>query len=157
MHIRRAEEKDIPRVDALLYQVLAIHAEIRPDIFIPGTKKYSDEELRALFRDPGHAVFVAEDDSGFVTGYCFCELQRPPHSDNMTDILTLYIDDLCVDQECRGQHVGRQLYEHALAFAKQAGCYNVTLNVWEGNDSARRFYEKSGFGIQKTCMEIILK
>ena len=157
MQIRRAQDKDIPRVDELLYQVLAIHADIRPDIFIPGTKKYSDEELKELFRDPMHAVFVAEDDEGITAGYCFCELQRPPHTDNMTDILTLYIDDLCVDARYRGQHIGTMLYEHVLAFAKEAGCYNVTLKVWEGNDNARKFYEKAGFGIQKTCMEIILK
>ena len=41
MNIRKAEEKDIPRLLALLGQVLQIHAEIRPDIFIPGTTKYT--------------------------------------------------------------------------------------------------------------------
>ena len=35
MKIRKAEEKDIPRLLALLGQVLQIHAEIRPDVFIP--------------------------------------------------------------------------------------------------------------------------
>lgn len=37
MRIRKAEEKDIPRIMELLGQVLEIHADIRPDIFIPGT------------------------------------------------------------------------------------------------------------------------
>ena len=32
MKIRKAEKKDIPRILALLGQVLQIHAEIRPDI-----------------------------------------------------------------------------------------------------------------------------
>ena len=41
MKIRKAEKKDIPRILALLGQVLQIHAEIRPDIFIPGTTKYT--------------------------------------------------------------------------------------------------------------------
>ena len=40
MNIRRANEKDIPRLVELLEQVLQIHADIRPDIFIPGTTKY---------------------------------------------------------------------------------------------------------------------
>ena len=48
MKIRKAEEKDIPRLLALLGQVLQIHAEIRPDIFIPGTTKYTVCELAAL-------------------------------------------------------------------------------------------------------------
>ena len=45
MKIRKAEAKDIPRLLALLEQVLQIHAEIRPDIFIPGTTKYTTCEL----------------------------------------------------------------------------------------------------------------
>ena len=41
MMIRDAKEKDIPRILELLKQVLQIHADIRPDIFIPGTTKYT--------------------------------------------------------------------------------------------------------------------
>ena len=49
MRIRKAKEKDIPRLLALLGQVLQIHAEIRPDVFIPGTTKYTVRELRSAF------------------------------------------------------------------------------------------------------------
>ena len=45
MNIRRANEKDIPRLVELLEQVLQIHADIRPDIFIPGTTKYTNNEF----------------------------------------------------------------------------------------------------------------
>ena len=76
--------------------------------------------------------------------------------DELTDILTLYIDDLCVDEAARGHGVGRALYEHAKAFAKDSGCYNLTLNVWAGNDSAHRFYEAMGMKPQKYGMETIL-
>lgn len=38
MTIRKAEEKDIPRIIELLGQVLQIHADIRPDIFIPSAQ-----------------------------------------------------------------------------------------------------------------------
>ena len=48
MTIRKAEEKDIPRIIELLGQVLQIHADIRPDIFIPGTTKYTVSELTEL-------------------------------------------------------------------------------------------------------------
>ena len=49
MIIRKAKEKDIPRIIELLGQVLQIHADIRPDIFIPDTTKYTVEELTELF------------------------------------------------------------------------------------------------------------
>ena len=45
MKIRKAEKKDIPRILMLLGQVLQIHAEIRPDIFISGTTQYTSCEL----------------------------------------------------------------------------------------------------------------
>ncbi len=51
MHIRKAEEKDILKIMELLGQVLQIHADIRPDVFIPGTTKYSEEELKAILKD----------------------------------------------------------------------------------------------------------
>lgn len=50
MIIRKAKEKDIPRIIELLGQVLQIHADIRPDIFIPGTTKYTVEELTELLK-----------------------------------------------------------------------------------------------------------
>ena len=74
----------------------------------------------------------------------------------MTDIKTLYIDDLCVDETLRGQHIGRALYDAAVAYAKAHGCYNLTLNVWTGNEAARRFYESCGFKPRKTCMDYAL-
>lgn len=38
MNIRRAEEKDIPQIEELLYQVHKVHSDKRPDLFIPGSK-----------------------------------------------------------------------------------------------------------------------
>ena len=71
----------------------------------------------------------------------------------MTDIKTLYIDDLCVDSNARGRHIGTTLFDYVMDFAKQTGCYTVTLNVWEGNDGARHFYEKMGMFVRETQME----
>ena len=156
MNIRRAVAEDLEMVDLLLSQVLEIHASIRPDIFISGTRKYTDEELLELFKDDTRPVFVAEKDGEFL-GYCFCEIQERKGVTNMKDMKTLYIDDLCVNESRRGLHVGKALYDYVLSYAKEIGCHNVTLHVWEGNDSARAFYDKMGFGIQKTLMEKIIE
>lgn len=154
--IRRAQKKDLEAIDRLLYQVLAIHEEIRPDIFIAGTKKYTDEELMSIFKNEQTPVFVYTDDKDEVLGYCFCQMQQVKGIANMHDRKTLYIDDLCVDGAARGQHVGKQLYDYVIQYARQQGCDNVTLHVWQGNDGARAFYEAMGFGIQKSLMEKVL-
>lgn len=152
MMIRRAEPRDLAAVDRLLSQVLAIHAEIRPDLFIPGTRKYTDSELLTIFADERSPVFVAEDADG-VQGYCFCQLQERRGLNNMPDGRELYIDDLCVDEAARGRQVGRQLYDYVCAYAKNLGCGAITLNVWEGNTAARAFYERMGMTVRKTVME----
>ncbi len=155
MYIRRAQEKDIERINDLLFQVNKVHSDKRPDLFRQGGRKYTDEELVALIADDERPIFVAVDDNEYVLGYAFCIFEKN-NSHVLTDITSLYIDDLCVDEKARGQKIGKKLYEYVLDFAKNAGCYNVTLNVWALNDSARKFYEKCGLHVQKIGMEKIL-
>lgn len=156
MNIRRATERDIPGLNRLLEQVLMVHHVGRPDLFQSGAKKYTDEELKEILVDDSRPIFVGADESEEVMGYVFCIFQQHIGSHILTDIKTLYIDDLCVDETLRGQHVGRQLYDYVVQFAKDSGCYNVTLNVWSCNESAMRFYEKCGLKPQKIGMEVIL-
>lgn len=153
--IRFASEKDIPKIEDLLSQVDMVHHNGRPDIFKIGTK-YSAQELKLLLKDKKRPILVATDENDQVMGYCFCIFQQ--HIDNsvLTDIKTLYIDDLCVDENLRGKHIGRQLYDAAVKLARQNGCYNLTLNVWSCNPSALRFYESLGLTPQKIGMELIL-
>ncbi len=155
MEIRRAVIKDMDGINSLLRQVLEVHHKGRPDLFKGGVKKYTDEQLAEIIADDSRPIFAALQD-GELLGYAFCVLQEHKGDNILTDIKTLYIDDLCVDEKSRGKHVGSALYEHVRAYAKSVGCYNITLNVWECNPDARRFYEKMGLLPQKTGMETIL-
>lgn len=155
MKIRKARGSDIPTIGKLLYEVHRVHSDVRPDLFKADARKYTDNELRAIIGDDLKPVFVAEQD-GTVLGYAFCVHQQHIDDNNMTDVKTLYIDDLCVEEAARGQHIGRSLYEYVLSYAKGQGYYNVTLNVWADNTSALKFYEKLGLRPQKIGMETIL-
>ena len=132
MTIRKAEEKDILRIIELLGQVLQIHADIRPDIFIPGTTKYTVSQLTELLGKEEKPIYVAVNEEDVCVGYAFCQLQEQPFSTNMVPFKSLFIDDLCVDQQARGQHIGESLFEYVKNEAKRMGCYEVTLNVWAG-------------------------
>lgn len=156
MKIRRAEEKDSDKIMDLLSQVLEIHAGIRPDIFIPGTTKYTKSELAEILKDDTRPVYAAVDEEDRLVGYAFCMLQEQPKSENMRQFRSMYIDDLCVDESGRGQGIGQALFDHVKAEAQRLGCREVTLNVWEGNDSAKAFYEHRGMKPMKTIMEMIL-
>ena len=153
--IRFAKEKDIPKIIDLLEQVCLVHHNGRADIFKVGTK-YAESELCEILKDAERPILVCTDENDLVMGYCFCIYQQ--HRDNaiLTDIKTLYIDDLCVDQKLRGKHIGKELYEAAKKLARESGCYNLTLNVWSCNKTALEFYEKMGLTPQKIGMELIL-
>lgn len=155
MEIRRACENDINGINSLLRQVLEVHHNGRPDIFKSGVKKYTDEELLSIIADDTRPIFVAVE-NGVVMGYAFCIFQQHKDNNILTDIKTIYIDDLCVDENIRGKHIGTRLYDYVVDFAKENGCYNVTLNVWSCNEGAMKFYEKRGLKPQKIGMEVIL-
>ena len=156
MNIRRAKAQDMAGINNLLLQVCLVHHKGRPDLFKYGAKKYTDEELLAIILDDMRPIFVAVDESENVLGYAFCIFQQHLNNNILTDIKTLYIDDLCVDENIRGKHIGKQLYDAVLTFAKDRGCYNVTLNVWSLNEGAMKFYEACGLKPQKIGMETIL-
>lgn len=152
--IRRAEKRDIQGLIALLYQADAVHNGIRPDLFKGNTPKYDAKELKEMLDDDTKPIFVYDDNG--VKGHAFCQVTIVENHRLLQDIKTLYIDDICVDEASRGRHIGKALYNYVLDYARSIGCYNVTLNVWEGNDPAIRFYKEMGLQVQKTGMEKIL-
>lgn len=152
--IRLANVDDVVDISKLLLQIQKIHAELRPDLFKFEGKKYDAVELeRIISHKDKSPIFVYIDDDKIV-GYAFCIIVN--HFDASSDYKNLYIDDLCVNQNCRGKGIGTALYNYVLDYAKSIGCYNVTLNVWNGNDDALKFYKNVGMKVQKVCMEKIL-
>lgn len=152
MEIRFAVPADIPGLLRLLAQVGQVHHTIRPDLVREGALKYDAPALERLLSDRQRPVFVAAE-AGIVLGYAFCILQQTRDDPVLQDRKELYLDDLCVEQACRGRGIAGQLLEYVKDFAREQGCQALTLNVWCGNDAAMNFYEKSGLTPQKIRME----
>lgn len=157
MNIRKATSLDIEGLHRLLDQVGEVHHVGRPDLFKSGAHKYNTDELNDLLNDPLCPIFCAMDENNRMMGYCFCLTQQHLNNSVLTDIKTLYIDDLCVDENLRGQHIGTKLYEYVVNYAKENDYYNITLNVWALNENAMKFYQKLGLVPQKIGMENLLK
>ena len=155
MEIRFAQIGDVPGILALLQQVGQVHHRGRPDIFRADAQKYGASQVIAMLDKPGIAIFVAAEEDT-VLGYCFCFVKEHRKDPVITDYTELYIDDLCVDENLRGQHIGKALYETACRYARQRCCRSITLNVWSCNESAAAFYKALGLQPQKTTMEQIL-
>lgn len=153
--IRLAKQRDIPRILELLVQVNNVHHDIRPWFFIAGKTKYEEADLQTMLGDGNAPIFVAADENDRVLGYSFAFL-REQRGHNLTGGRTLYIDDLCIDAAFRGQGIGRLLLEHTKDFARAQGCRDITLNVWEGNDSALQFYLRQDFRPRSHILELAL-
>ena len=153
--IRKATISDIPYLLKLLDEIRDHHHNIRPDLFKEAGYKYNDDELKLMINNDSTPIFVYDDNS-IVLGYAMCNITAIKNHNVLTDIKTLYIDDLCVDARNRGNNIGHKLYDYVISYAKSIGCYNVTLNVWIGNDRAIKFYESLGLKPQKIYMEKVL-
>ena len=153
MEIIRARNGDCADIARLLKIIAAQHGTGRPDLFDDSCGKYDAEGVASLLAD--NAVFVAEGESG-ILGYLIAKIKDQPKYAVRKAYRCLYIDDICVDPQQRGQGVGQALFGAAKAYACENGCYNIELNVWEFNDSARVFYERMGMSTQKRTMELIL-
>lgn len=156
MIIRKANASDYKGVERLLVEVNTPHQKLRPDIFIENAVKYDEKKFDEIISNESTPVFVAVDDEGNVLGHLFCRVNDYAQVKVYKDFKSLFIDDLCIEESARGQGVGKALYEFAVGYARENGCYDVTLNVWEGNNSARAFYEKMGMFPKETQMEYIL-
>jgi len=149
--IRQAKLQDASRIAELLYQVHDVHATIRPDLFIKGKRKYDEKQVEELIQEPNTLVFVIEEK--IVLGYLIAFVIENKTDESRAKIKTLYIDDLCIDSQARHQHLGTQLLDYVTAYAKENGFYDLQLNVWEGNEEAKAFYEKNGMQVLKYGLE----
>lgn len=156
IRVRFGEEKDIPAMLRLLTQVCAVHHAGRPDLFRAGGRKYDAPALAEMLRDPVRPVLVAADEKDALCAYAFCVLQVHEGDGAMNDGKTLYLDDLCVDEARRGEHIGKTLYLATVDYARRLGCHNLTLNAWSCNENAVRFYRAMGMQVQKYGMEVLL-
>lgn len=152
MGIREAKESDIEGIKKLLYQVNQVHADGRPDLFKSGGIKYTDDELIAIIQDEKRPVYVYDED-GKIWGYTFVWYEQVEDSGSTYPIKSMYLDDLCVDEDSRGHEIGRKLFEFLKELAKKESCDRITLHVWECNPNAYGFYEHMGMKPLYTNME----
>ena len=112
--------EDIPRLQELL-EILIVHHHARPDVFKSEGSKFTDAELEAVINDPNKPIFVYEDEEGRIFGSSFLNYKNEvSEKDNgaLKAHKSLFIDDLCVDKEARGQKLGEKLYQFALTMLR---------------------------------------
>ena len=153
MNIRRAKLDDIEQIAKILLQVSKLHSDNRPDIF--KEKKVSElaKQYEEILCNNEKIIIVAENGKK-ICGVMICKTRIIEKSNNLKDCITLNVDEICVDEDCRSKGIGAMLIDEAKRLAKENNCCRLELNYWEFNKDAMRFYINQGFEVQRTFLEI---
>lgn len=149
--MRRANDGDIPSLDALNQIVQRLHADALPDIFKQPVPSGSTAFFAEALRRPGVVVFVAGVGDTIV-GYLFAEethrlggaFTHPAH--------VLDVHHIAVDDSSRRQGVGRLLLGAAEDWAREHGLTDVRLDHWAFNDDGHGFSAGLGFEVDTVRM-----
>lgn len=87
------------------------------------------------------ALLVAEDETEGLAGFIYLTTEK----DYFTGEKQGYISDIAVAAGFEGRGVARLLLDAADEWARSKGYGAIFLNVFAGNQRARRLYEKNGF------------
>ena len=149
MQIRNMTLNDYNEVDRLMAQVHLLHVNGRPDLYIDVDHIYSYEQFKEMVENEDMITILAEED-GKVLGICMITMRAKTC---MVKRRTAYMEDLCVDESCRGRGIGKALFLYAKEVSVKMGAERLDLMVWDFNEDARKFYEKMGMKPQRYIYE----
>ncbi len=150
--IREAQAEDIPFLRAMIWEALLASPIFLAHMGIEAIQRH-EEQYWAAWTPQADPAFIAVDSTGRALGVI---LLKP--SDVATPALGWRIS-MGVEADARGQGIGRQLMERAIAFAKADGKHFVNLLVDPTNHPAVALYRHTGFtevGAQDNVIEMRL-
>jgi len=153
--IREASLSDFEAMSALEGQIFNLHYRAHPDFIRPRVEPLDRAYFEKCLSDEKMKLFVYEED-GEILGHCFTREWETKDHPMYVHIKILEIDDICVDGNERGKHIGQSLFSKAKAYAKEIGAAHLELTVWDFNKNARQFFEHMGMATRISRMEMKL-
>lgn len=144
-----ARPEDREAVNALAMQVHAMHVAWRPDIYEAVSELYTPSRFAEAVK--ARQLYTAKID-GVTVGYVAVKI-REFDWPGVKYRKVMLIDEICVDELCRGHGIGTEIMAHVRVLAKAFGCSDLQLGVNAHNDEAIGFYQKCGFMIQNITMQ----
>ena len=151
LQIRVAEAADYEAVEKIMLEVHALHVGWRPDIYKQADIVYSDFYFEKLVSEK--RIYVAERNGQVIGHMTF--LRRHVESDKQVIRNVLFIDDLAVLEDARGQGIGTALLNAARDLVREEHMDGLELQVNARNTAARKMYEKYGFTEKSINLELL--
>ena len=149
MKIRLCKENDRTEVNRLLYQSTAIHSAGVPDFFIPLEESINENVYADILAAEDQVLFCAESDDGTLCGVCHLSFHN---RSGWVEMKNVHVENIVVDETCRGQGIGHALMAEAERIAKEWGAVQLNLMCWHFNNGARRLYESLGMTEQRSIL-----
>ncbi len=100
----------------------------------------TEEQYRTFFEDDEYHLFALDDSEADIVGLAGVSVRPVMHHERH-----VWVHDLVVDADYRGEGHGRRLLDHVEAWARDRGCGLVALATGKDRDIARLFYEEQGY------------
>ena len=152
MEIRLAEYTELDEINVLRKQVNDLHAKGKPEFFKEGFSKELQDFLVDIWNNEKCKIVVAVDSSRII-GYSIFSIAPKKEALFMRGGDYLDIDEICIDKDHRRQGIASSIMKYIENYAKKIGIERIVLNMWEFNEEARSFYEKSGFKTYRRYLE----
>ena len=147
--LQLATHSDREAVNALALQVHAMHVQWRPDLYEMVDELYSEERMQDVIRN--RQLYVARMNDT-VIGYVLLKI-REYDWPGVVRRKVMVVDEVCVEEFCRGHCIGTEMMEDVRALAKAFRCTDLHLGVYPQNDDAVGFYQKCGYTIRSIDMQ----
>ena len=131
MTIRRAIIEDCPRLMELIHE-LAVYERAPEEVTV--TLQHFEES--GFGADPVWWAFVAEID-GIIAAFALYYIRYSTWKG-----CRMYLEDILVTQEMRGQGLGSALFERLIKEAQEKKLNGIVWQVLNWNEPAIKFYEK---------------
>jgi aminoglycoside 6'-N-acetyltransferase I len=120
-----------------------------------GTAEGFSKDLDALLADPLTPVFVAARPAGGLGG--FLEAGTRKYAEGSESSPVGYIEGWYVDEDLRGQGIGKALVEAAEDWARSEELSEMGSDTWLDNDASIRAHLKMGYEEAERLVHFIKK
>ena len=144
-----ARPGDREAINTLALQVHTMHVVWRPDLYEMTDVLYSEERFYRMVQD--RQLYVARI-GDVIVGYVAVKI-RDYDWTGVIPRKVMIVDEICVDELCRGRGIGTEMMEDVRVLARAFRCTDMQLGVYPQNDTAVGFYQKCGFTIRSIDMQ----
>lgn len=135
------------------FELGILHAKARADL-LPPTEIMTKKQFNKRIKIKGF-IGIAAYEGNVLCGYCFCRIKSFTSQTKAKNKL-LWIDEFFVCEPFRRNGCGRMLFEEIKRVAKEKSCSIIEFDVWDFNETAKRFYDSVGCKSQRIIKEYVL-